>query len=80
MGVGEVVDASVKADRAVKIPLYARAGLPEVWLVDLVGEGVELYRRPAPAGYAEVHRHRRGERASSQAVPELDLSVDEILG
>jgi Uma2 family endonuclease len=76
----EVAEASLDYDRAVKLPLYARFGIPEVWLVDLVGERIEVYRHPTPQGYQEAQRLRRGERASSQSVSGLELAVDEILG
>lgn len=76
----EVAEASLDYDRAVKLPLYARFGIPEVWLVDLTDEGVEVYRRPTPQGYQEVQRLGRGQRVSSQTVSNLELAVDEILG
>ena len=76
----EVAEASADADRGVKVPLYARAGIPEVWLVDLAGERIEVYRRPTPQGYQEVQHLRRGARLASQAITDLELGVDEILG
>lgn len=42
----EVADTSVRYDREVKIPLYARHGIPEVWLLDLHNTRLEIYRRP----------------------------------
>jgi Uma2 family endonuclease len=39
----EVADSSVRFDRTVKLPLYARAGIPEYWLVNLHGKQVEQY-------------------------------------
>src|SRR5262249_48453126 len=50
----EVADTSLPHDRDVKVPLYARAGIPEVWLVDLNGESVGVHREPGPQGYREV--------------------------
>ena len=75
----EVAEASVDYDRAVKLLLYARSGIPEVWLVDLAGEAVEVYRRPTPQGSQEVQRLRGGDRLACQTVSDLDLAVDEIL-
>lgn len=49
----EVADSSIEYDRGIKVPRYARAGIPEVWLVDLTARLVEVYRRPAGGGYAE---------------------------
>lgn len=76
----EVAETSLDYDRDVKVPLYARAGIPEVWLVDLAGERVHVYRRPTPQGYQEVQRLQPGARVTSQAVSGLEVSVEEILG
>ena len=76
----EVADTSLTFDRTVKVPLYARAGIPEVWVVDLAGQRVEVYRRPAGGLYADVQRHERGQRLVCAAFPDLALSVDDALG
>lgn len=76
----EVADTSEEHDREVKIPLYARWGIPEVWLVDLAGDAIEVYRGPGPDGYREVYRVRRGESLSIQAFPDIVLAVEEVLG
>ena len=76
----EVGDSSVAADRRAKLPRYARAAIPETWLVDLPGDGVELYRESRGGRYTDVHTARRGETIAPLAFPELTLSVDEILG
>jgi Uma2 family endonuclease len=76
----EVAETSADVDREVKLPLYARYGIAETWLVDLAGERVEVYRRPTPQGHEEMERIGRGARVRSQALSDLDLGVDEILG
>jgi Uma2 family endonuclease len=76
----EVADASVVYDREVKVPLYARAGLPEVWLVDLAGEAVDVHRLPSERGYRDVRRLSRGQSLAVQGLPGLALQVDQILG
>lgn len=76
----EVADSSLDFDRGVKVPLYARARIPEVWLVDLPGEAVEVLRHPARAGYREVTRARRSETLSPLAFPDLAVPIDGILG
>jgi len=76
----EVADTSLPHDQDVKVPLYARAGIPEVWLVDLNGEGVAVYREPRPGGYREVLTVRGSDRLSPQAFPELVLTPRQILG
>lgn len=76
----EVAETSADYDREVKVPLYARFGVPEVWLVDLAEERIEVYRQPRPQGYQEVQRVLRGQPLSSQAFPDLELAVGDVLG
>ncbi len=76
----EVAGTSLPFDRTVKMPLYSRAGVPEVWLVDLAGACVEVHRRPSAGRYEEVQRVTRGERLTCQAFPDLSVGVDELLG
>ena len=76
----EVGDTSADADRSTKIPLYARAGIPEAWLADLPADALEIFRKPQAGAYAEVRTARRGETISPLAFPSLVLRVDEMLG
>ena len=50
----EVAETSLRYDRDKKLPLYARADIPECWLVDLAGQALWIYRNPGPQGYAVV--------------------------
>src|SRR5262245_8708891 len=47
----EVADTSLVTDREVKLPIYARAGVPEAWLLDLATQRLEVHRHPTPDGY-----------------------------
>ena len=76
----EVGAPSAALDRRIKLPLYARFGIPEVWLVDLARETVRAYRDPAPTGYRTARTYRRGERLAPLAIPDLQLAVAEIVG
>ncbi|WP_298629067.1 Uma2 family endonuclease [uncultured Thermus sp.] len=49
----EVAEASREYDLGVKVPLYAQAGIPEVWLVDLLGHQVQVFRKPGESTYGE---------------------------
>lgn len=75
----EVAETTLAVDREVKIPLYARAGVPECWIVDLDADVALLYRTPQGREYAHAERHHRGERVRPGAFPHLHLAVDEIL-
>lgn len=76
----EVAESSVDDDRSRKIPLYARAGIREVWLVNLPAETIEVYRAPTPDGYQDIQMLRRGLAVAPEAFPDLPLAVDDILG
>lgn len=76
----EVADTTVETDREVKILLYAEANIIEVWLVDIDGECVEVYRQPSPTGYQNIQKFYRGQTLSIQTLPDINLTVDEVLG
>lgn len=76
----EVSDTSTEYDREVKLPLYARYGIAEVWLVGLEAETVETFRSPTADGYQEATQWQRGQRLSPIAFPGLDVAVDDIWG
>lgn len=76
----EVADTSVEYDREIKGPLYARAGIAEMWLVDLPEDLIEIYTNPAGGSYQNVRRATRGESFAAQSFPDLTFNVDEILG
>jgi Uma2 family endonuclease len=76
----EVADSSLRMDREVKAPLYARHGVPEYWIVDLVARRVVVHRGPGDAGYASLSEARAGERLEPALLPEVTLAVAEILG
>ncbi|HLC41640.1 MAG TPA: Uma2 family endonuclease, partial [Methylomirabilota bacterium] len=75
----EVGDTTVEDDRMRKIPLYARAGILETWLVNLPGEAIEVYRDPAQDGYRDARTVRRGLPLAPLAFPDVTLTADEIL-
>lgn len=76
----EVADTTLRYDREVKLPLYAGAGIPEVWIVDLEGQRVLVYRKPNTSGYEDAATVERGGTLSPLAFPELALRVDHLLG
>jgi len=76
----EVADSSVQFDRMIKMPLYARAGIPEVWMVDIGRDLVEVYAHPVNGRYQDFREAKRGETLTSSSLPTLVITVDEILG
>ena len=76
----EVSETSAEYDREVKLPLYARFGIPEVWLVDLEGKAIEVYRDPSSEGYREVQTLGYNALLSPNLLPDLEIPVRDILG
>ncbi len=50
----EVADTSLAYDTQIKLPLYARHGIPEVWLADLPNRRFIVHRTPTPTGFQDV--------------------------
>lgn len=77
----EVAVSSLSYDRRVKAPLYARAGIPEYWVVDLGGEAVERFRSPAAGGgYADTQRLTAGATLVPEALGAPAVDIGELLG
>lgn len=76
----EVADTSRHFDRGVKAPLYARAGIRELWVIDVIDEIVEVYRKPQRGAYREMIRFSRAQRVTLAAFPPMAFRVADILG
>jgi len=75
----EVADTTLAFDREQKLPLYGRAGIAEVWIVNLVAKTIEIYREPQFSGYGWHRALGLGERASPLAFPDVTVEVAELL-
>src|SRR5215210_9536412 len=77
----EVAETSLSYDREVKIPLYARTGVPEAWVVDLAAGVIEVYASPGSGGhYATRRTFAREEDLRSFTVDDLRLAVRDVVG
>ncbi len=76
----EVSDTTLDYDRETKSRIYARAGIPELWIMDLNGERLIVFRSPENGEYTRIESLRSGATLAPLALPDLVLSVDEILG
>ncbi len=74
----EVAESSLRKDR-IKGALYAAAGVPEYWIVDLVAGVFEIYRDPKFDGYGSVCRAGRGGAVAPLHFPDLVIQVDHII-
>jgi len=75
----EVSDSTLGSDRRGKLPLYAEAGIAEVWLVNPENELIEVYSEPVDGQYRSKRLVGRGERVALPAGLQGSVSVDEVL-
>lgn len=75
----EVSDSTLTYDRTRKLPAYGRAGIQEVWLVNLPEQIIEVYREPHYVGYATKQVLRVGDEARLQAFPDVAIEVQSLL-
>ena len=76
----EVADSSLAYDRRTKIPLYARAGVAESWLVNLEAARIDVHSGAGVSGYSDVRTPGRGERFSPLAFPDITVTLADLLG
>jgi Uma2 family endonuclease len=71
----EAAESSLARDRMVKMPIYARAGIPEYWIADLEHETLIIHRDPRPGGYASVETRSGDDVVSPLAAPDFSFAV-----
>ncbi len=76
----EVSDTTLAYDRKIKLPLYARFDVPEVWIVNLTENIIEIHTAPKNGEYTLRRLANRGEQIAPQAFPELQFAVESIVG
>jgi Uma2 family endonuclease len=76
----EVADTTLDYDRREKLPAYGRAGIPEVWIVNLNDRTLEVYREPHFAGYGSIHTLRAGDTAAPLAFADAEVNLSALLG
>ena len=74
----EVSETSLTYDRGRKLALYAKFGVAEVWIIDLAGAAVEIYRQPKEGAYALTER-RTGGSLTPDLVPSVAIDVAALL-
>ncbi len=76
----EVSDTTLDYDRQVKLPLYARGNISEVWIVNLADERIEMYANPSGNTYQMTSHAARGDELQSHTLADLRLNASDILG
>ncbi|MBD2187633.1 Uma2 family endonuclease [Pseudanabaena mucicola] len=74
----EVADSTISYDREVKMPLYAAAGIPEMWLFDLNSKMIEGYSQPSTIGYKRMQRYEQNDTFSMIAFPDVTFAWQEV--
>jgi len=75
----EVALSSLRIDRIHKARIYARAGVPEYWLVDPEHGRVEVRRDPREDAYAQLDVYDAGATIAPQAFPDVSVDVGALL-
>ena len=75
----EASETSVRYDLQVKIPLYARHRIPEVWIVDLKDEVLQVHRRPNAGTYRDVTRLTEPGVIALAALPDVKVDLSSLL-
>lgn len=69
----EVSKSTLIFDREVKLPVYARANIKEVWLINLIAKQVEIYRHPEGSRYRQSMTYDVGTKVSPLLFPESSI-------
>ena len=76
----EVSDSTLSYDRNRKLALYARFGIPEVWIANILARVVEVYRDPVDGEYTDSRVYEPGEMVSPAAFGDVEVSVSQFIG
>jgi Uma2 family endonuclease len=76
----EVAESSIRKDRTIKREIYAEAGVPEYWVVDVNSWVIDVYSKPSPNGYLESRHVGRGGTLRPRHVPGVAIRVRDIPG
>jgi Uma2 family endonuclease len=74
----EVADSTLRYDLGVKLPLYARHGIKEVWITDLQAQRIEVFRSPGPSGYVQRRAIGPTESVEPQALAGVSVEWDRV--
>ena len=75
----EVADTSVDYDRNAKLAAYARAGIPEVWIVSRQDQRIEAYTEPSGGKYSNARHAGHGESIAPGALPDVVMEIDRVI-
>jgi Uma2 family endonuclease len=76
----EVAESSARYDRLIKLPLYARRGVPELWIVDLDAGLLRMYREPQGDDYLQASATATPGVVGVAALPDVTLDLTGLFG
>ena len=76
----EASDTSLRKDRELKLPLYAKAGVPECWIVDVQRKAVEVFRKPSGDRYDERFELQAGKELELVALERIRVELADLVG
>ncbi len=76
----EVAHSSLSYDRNVKLALYARFGVPEVWIANIPARVIETYTDPVDGQYAASRVYSPGETVSPAVFIDVEIPVSQFIG
>lgn len=74
----EVSDSTLSFDLLTKVPLYARTGIPEVWIVDVNARVIHRFREPQGSSCRLADELRPGDTVAIELLPQVTLAVSDI--
>jgi Uma2 family endonuclease len=74
----EVADSSLEEDRGEKAELYAAAGVPECWVVNIPDRTIEVHTEPSRGAYTRVIPYGTGQEVAPAAFPDVFVDVTEL--
>jgi Uma2 family endonuclease len=75
----EIADSSLAKDRGVKAKLYAAAGVPDYWVIDVNACSIEVHRDPEGDHYRTITRHDRFAKVQPLLLPDIVVCLDDLL-
>ncbi len=76
----EVSDTTLNYDRTHKLPIYAESGIAEYWIVNLLDNQIEVYRKPSGKIYQSIETFTKGQTLTIELLPNVTIAVDDLLG
>jgi Uma2 family endonuclease len=75
----EVAQSSLRFDRTIKAPLYARHGIPELWLIDTAQQKLTRYRTPRHGSYTATDEPAVSSPVGIEQLPAVELDLSTLL-